>query len=171
MSGPLHRLRIWRRSSKRGASEHGGGGSRLPDRSPGAGKPYLEIQYHPSDIRGGVRYLFLSRRQVLWTLTSVLAWAAIVSFGLWVAPPVIADRWAKASYREEMDERAMHGERLKNLVQRLTGLEDQVEDVRLEMAKIYLAYGLDETESRGKGGYPQQPEKGPTPPRSVRETA
>ena len=92
---------------------------------------------------------------------AILAWIGLVVFGLWKSPRVIADRWAMATYHGAMDERAMHGERLKILVQRLGGLEEQTEDVRLEMAKIYLAYGLSETESRGKGGYPQQPERGP----------
>lgn len=156
MSRILQKLRSGRPSAKDGSGPAVG-----PDRSLGAGKPFLEVQYHPSDIRKGVRYLFLSRKQVVWTVVSILTWVALVGFGLWVSPRVIADRWAKATYLDAMDERAMHGERLKILVQRLGGIEEQTEDVRLEMAKIYLAYGLSETESRGKGGYPQQPEKGP----------
>lgn len=156
MAGFFHKLR-----SKLSSAGGGGSASTGPDRSPGAGRPFLEVQYHPSDIRKGVRYLFLSRKQVAWTVVGFLAWVGLVVFGLWNSPQVIGDRWAMASYQNAMDERAMHGERLKILVQRLGGLEGLTEDVRLEMAKIYLAYGLSETESRGKGGYPQQPERGP----------
>ncbi|MDA8017646.1 MAG: M23 family metallopeptidase [Thermoanaerobaculia bacterium] len=132
-----------------------------PSRSPGEGKPFLEVQYHPSDIRKGVRYLFLYRKQVAWTVLSLLAWLTMVGFGVWVSPQVISDRWHEATYLDAMDERSMHGERLKILVQRLGGLEEQTEGARMEMAKIFLAYGLPETESRGKGGYPEQPEPGP----------
>lgn len=150
-----------KRFQKSRRDREGSGIAPRPDRSPGVGKPYLEIQYHPSDIRKGVRYLFLSRKQVAWTVVYVLAWLFLVGFGVSVSPEVVSNRLAKYSYESEVAERTMHGERLKILVQRLAGLEEKTEDVRLEMAKIYLAYGLTETEARGKGGYPLEPEKGP----------
>ena len=40
-------------------------------------RPFLEIQYHPSDIRKGVRYLFLSRRRVAWITVGPGAAAAL----------------------------------------------------------------------------------------------
>ncbi len=134
-------------------------GRRLSERATGrsGGQPLLEIQYHPGDIRRGVRYFFLSRRQVLARCLGGLAWLVLVACGVTLAPTVIRNHLAYAEYQDRVAQRAHHGERLNVLVRRLADLEGRSDEVRLEMAQIYLAYGFSEEASRGKGGYPHAP--------------
>lgn len=139
----------------------GASGGARPERRPGQGKPFLEIQYHPSDIRKGVRYLFLSRKQVAWMVTGLVAYLGFLGFAASVTPEAVRKIVAEHRYEAEMEERQMHGERLKLLVHRLGELGAKSEDVRIEMSKIYLAYGLPEAEARGKGGYPHVPDRVP----------
>ena len=124
-------------------------------------RPHLEIQYHPSDIRRGVRYFFLSRRQVTGFWVGVAAFVAFLVCSFWILPSVVGDQLAKAAYAEEAERRQQLGESLKTLVGRLAELETASDEVRWQMSKIYLAYGFSEEEARGKGGYPYEPEKVP----------
>ena len=120
-------------------------------------RPYYEFQYHPSDIRKGVRYLFLTRRQGLWLLLGAGLWLIFVAAGLRVAPAVIGNYLAAREYEILLEERTQEGEKLKRMVKRLAELEHGSGEVRLEMSKIYLAYGFSEDGSYGKGGYPHEP--------------
>lgn len=119
--------------------------------------PLFEIQYHPSDIRKGVRYYFLTRRHVSWGLGIVAAYLLLMAFALAVTPGVLADRVAAWRYRSLVPQRAPLGERLQSLVAELESLETESDDARLEMAKIYLAYGFSADHSVGQGGYPFEP--------------
>jgi len=122
-------------------------------------RPFLEVQYHPSDIRKGVRYLFFTRRQAFWIGAVAVAWLLIVVNGLVLAPAAISDLLAHREYAQLREERAEEGERLKERVAELAELEGRTEEARLRMAKVYLAYGFSEKEgSHGKGGYPHAPE-------------
>lgn len=118
------------------------------------GRPFLEVQYHPSDIKRGVRYLFLSRRQVVGFGVGAFAWIAFVVFAASVAPEVVRDAVARDRYAEEMDERSTLGERLRGRLARLEELEAAASEQRIRMAKIHLAYGFPPADARGKGGYP-----------------
>jgi murein DD-endopeptidase MepM/ murein hydrolase activator NlpD len=122
-----------------------------------AGRPFLEIQYHPGNIRKGVRYLFLSRRQVLLGVAGVLAYGFFLTAGLWLMPRVISGFLVEQRYEEEQMERREHGQRLAELVERLRELEATTDDVHLEMSKIHLAYGVPGEESQGQGGYTPPP--------------
>ncbi len=124
-------------------------------------RPFLEIQYHPQNIRRGVRYLFLSRRQVAWTVAGSLAYLVFAGFALYVAPTVIGNYLAMDEYEELVSQRLEEGERLKAMVQRLAELETESDDVRLEMSKIYLAYGFSDDGALGQGGYPHTPAEVP----------
>ena len=124
-------------------------------------RPFLEIQYHPQDIRKGVRYLFLSRRQVGRIVLGMSAYIAFLLFSLWVAPTVIGNYLAMGEYEDLVRQRAQEGERLNAMVRRMAELEEHSDDVRIEMSKIYLAYGFSDDGSRGKGGYPHEPAKVP----------
>lgn len=129
--------------------------------SRGDGRPFLEIQYHPSDIRRGVRYFFLGRRQVVLAWLAAFLWLASVGLGFVLLPSVIGDQLARSDYAAEMAERKRQGERLEGLLERFETLESSSEAVRIEMSKIYLAYGFSEDPARGKGGYPYEPERVP----------
>ncbi len=124
-------------------------------------RPFLEVQYHPHNIRKGVRYLFLTRRQVGWILLGSATYLAFVGFSLAIAPTVIGNYLAMGEYEELVRQRLQEGERLKAMVQRMADLETRSDDVRLEMSKIYLAYGFSDDGSLGKGGYPHVPAEVP----------
>ena len=150
-------------SSWRGLLERGRSAFSAParDRKGGRGRPFLEIQYHPQNIRRGVRYLFLSRRQVGWIVAGCLAYLAFAGFALRVAPTVIGDYLAMDDYDELVARRLREGERLKTMVERMAELETESDGVRLEMSKIYLAYGFSDDGSLGQGGYPHTPAEVP----------
>ncbi|MCP3962904.1 MAG: M23 family metallopeptidase [bacterium] len=124
-------------------------------------RPFLEVQYHPHNIRQGVRYLFLTRRQVAWIVLGSAVYLAFVVFSLAVAPTVIGNRLAMSEYQDLVRQRTREGDRLKALVVHLAELEKHSDEVRIEMSKIYLAYGFSEDGSLGKGGYPHEPAKVP----------
>ncbi len=82
----LGELRRWVRQAGRWRAS--GGASRgTTARSTAASgvtsrRPFLEVQYHPTNIRKGVRYLFLTRRQVGWILLGSATYLAFVGFSL-----------------------------------------------------------------------------------------
>ena len=130
---------------------------RSGDRATAEQRPFLEIQYHPHSIRREVRYLFLTRRQVVRIFLVAAAYLAFVAFSLAVAPTVIGNYLAIREYEDLVRQRSQEGERLKAMVARLAALEQRSDEVRIEMSKIYLAYGFSDDGSRGKGGYPHEP--------------
>ncbi len=156
VSAGLQRLRstLGRLARPRGPSPAG-------DPSGAGPRPFLEVQYHPHNIRKGVRYLFLTRRQVGWILLASVAFLAFLGFSITIAPTVIGNYLAMGEYEELVRQRLQEGERLKAMVQRMAELETRSDDVRLEMSKIYLAYGFSDDGSRGKGGYPHAPAEVP----------
>ncbi|MEM6794133.1 MAG: M23 family metallopeptidase [Acidobacteriota bacterium] len=135
-----------------------------PKKDPDA--THLEIQYHPSDIRKGVRYLFLSRRQFLWCVGGVTAYVLFMVNAVRIGPGIIRDELARRHYRVEMVERARQGEELTRLVGELEELHANSDAVRIDMAKIYLAYGFTDDESQGQGGYPYEAETSQAMPES-----
>jgi murein DD-endopeptidase MepM/ murein hydrolase activator NlpD len=110
-----------------------------------------------------VRYLFFTRRQLVTLAAVVLLWLAFVVAGFALAPSVVRGFLARNEYRALIAERELSGERLRALVTRLEGLEGRSEELRLQVDKIILAYGLTSDESIGQGGFP-------TPPRTVPQT-
>ena len=117
---------------------------------------HLEIQYHPSDIRKGVRYLFLTRRQVVSIVLGMLAYIAFLAGTAWLLPHEISEEFARSRFDVEKEERSALGDRLDTNLARLEQLYEKSDSVRVEMSKIYLAYGFNEDESQGQGGYPYQ---------------
>ena len=134
---------------------------RSPDSTPepSSSRPFLEIQYHPGDIRKDVRYFFLSRKQYGRYLGAICGWLLFVGAGLWFLPGTIGNYRAKLAYEAEQVELQRQGEVLAERLERLKDLERETNDVRVRMAKIYMAYGFSADESRGQGGYPYEPEK------------
>ena len=121
----------------------------------------LEIQIHPNDIRRGVRYLFLTRRQVLITVLSILAYLGFVGFGVYAFSEVVGDLWRYPEYQSLLTQRETLGKRLQPLVQELRTLDEETQRVRLELDRIYLAYGLDHDAVESQGGYPREPLEAP----------
>jgi len=119
-------------------------------------RPLLEIQYHPANIRREVRYFFLDRRQVTWWALGLVAYTALLIFGLVLGPAVVRNYLAARQYQVEIDKRELLGQRLGALLARLDEIEGETDTARVEMSKIYLAYGFDYNESKGKGGYPYE---------------
>ena len=127
---------------------------------PASRRPFLEIQYHPGNIRRGVRYLFLTRRQVFWWTAGGALYLAFLLFGLAITPTVVSNILDARQYEELQARRSQEGERLKTLVEQLAVLEAQSAQALIEMSKIHLAYGLPD-EGQGQGGYPSPSESTP----------
>ncbi len=126
-------------------------------------RPHLEIQFHPGSIRWGVRYLLLSKRQVVGGSIAGLCYLVFLLFGLAMTPTVVSDVLARQRYDELELERLREGERLQGLVEELAELETKGDQLVIDVSRIHLAYGLT-TEAKGTGGYPQPP---PGIPRSI----
>jgi murein DD-endopeptidase MepM/ murein hydrolase activator NlpD len=117
-------------------------------------RSHLELQIHPADIRREVRYLFFSRRAVLLWGTGLTLFVAYIGFALYLSPRVVGN-FLSARERSALEaERTQQGRRLHALVQRLDELYPRGRDLRTEIEKLYLAYGLPGDESMGQGGYP-----------------
>jgi murein DD-endopeptidase MepM/ murein hydrolase activator NlpD len=126
----------------------------MPPSSPRPATPYLEVQVHPGDIRRGVSYLFLTRRQVAIGGVVAVLYLAFLVFGAALAPRVVGNLLSYRQYAWLVSERTQQGDRLRLLVGRLGELQQRGDELRLKMSKIHLAYGLDAPESIGQGGYP-----------------
>lgn len=119
-------------------------------------KPVFEIQYHPGDIRKKVRYFFLTRRQARrWVLGGV-AYILFLIGTLAMVPRLVGNLWQRHQYEALVAERLDLGGRLDGKLERLAALEEESQQVGLQMAKIYLAYGFRYDELEGQGGYPFQ---------------
>lgn len=123
--------------------------------------PRLEIQIHPANIQRGVRYLFLSRRQLVALGLGVFLFVAFLLHGAWIAPRVIQGLLSHRDYQAMVETRGRLGERLESIRARLEELETTAEALQLRMNKIYLAYGVSHQESMGQGGYPVEPAPAP----------
>ena len=118
------------------------------------GAPYLEIQVHPEDIRRKVRYFFLTRRHIRWSVAVAALFAGFVLINLVLLPRVLGDLFSRRGYQSLVSERALQGQRLQQLIGRLTDLSTRSNDLDLKMNRIFLAYGLESSLSVGQGGFP-----------------
>ncbi|HVS64827.1 MAG TPA: M23 family metallopeptidase [Thermoanaerobaculia bacterium] len=131
-----------------------------PSQAPrGVPRHRYEIQVHPADIQKGVWYLFLDRRHLLAGVAVALGLAAYLGFGAWIAPAV-AERLARRHEAAALQQAHLAlGDRLVATGQRLAELQTTSESLRLQIGRIYLAYGLeqDAVGEGGYGGYPAVP--------------
>jgi len=111
----------------------------------------IEIQIVPSDIRRGVRYVFLDRRRVVFSITLLsLILAAVV--GSMAAAPTVIRRVYKDTYLKTMrEERDIQRARLHENVTQMASLERSLEEHRIRVEKLVTVYGLDR--SLGAGGF------------------
>lgn len=117
-------------------------------------RPYFEIQIHSSDIRRGVRYLFVAADRLRWWGLGAGLVVLFVLGNLALAPKVASDALAGREYRAELAERSALGSRLRDLDARSAEIEGSAEDLRLRLHRVYLAYGLGPGVADGQGGYP-----------------
>ncbi len=132
----------------------GAGGEATAGRGRPGARALLEFQVHPQDIRKKVRYLFLSRREVVWWAIAVVAFVAMVAGAVFLAPRVVADLWRTREYNALLAERKHQDERLASLVQGLETVSSKSADLRLVIDKVFLLYGLSSDVTGGQGGYP-----------------
>lgn len=125
------------------------------------GKPVLEVQYHPADIRKGVRYFFLDTGRVRLLAWGLCLYGIFVAGSLFVIPGTVADLFAFSNYDKQVDARVEEGDQLKQLVTALSALDAKVKDLRVDLDKIRLAYGLPEEVAKGQGGFPIAPAEVP----------
>lgn len=128
-----------------------------PDVSSERSRPFLEIQYHPAEIRRSVRYFFLTRSQCGVVGAALAAWTFVVVFAVAVTPSVVGDLLAAREYRHQVMLRKELGGLLEESVEDLAELDRQGREVGTELGRIYLAYGFSDEESLGKGGFPSAP--------------
>lgn len=111
----------------------------------------IEIQIHPSDIRGRVRYFFFDRRRVVLAIISLsIVLAGII--GSMAAAPTVIRRVYKTNFLFlQREERAIQRERLRENVVQMSSLERTLEQQRIRVEKLMTVYGLDRT--LGQGGF------------------
>ncbi len=108
----------------------------------------LEVQIHPCDIRRRVRYLFLSRAHLTAWCILVLAYVALLALGLALAPRVVGALLGAREVQGLIAERTHQGERLRAAVARLDELRGRSADLRLQVQKVVIAYGIPEDVAR-----------------------
>lgn len=116
--------------------------------------PVVEIQIHPGTVRWGVRYFFLTRRHLLGAGVTAILLAVVVLFGVLVLPSAVAGLLRARDYRSLLTERGLQGERAQALSLELEALDSEADDLRAQIERIYLTYGMSADESMGHGGYP-----------------
>lgn len=123
----------------------------------------LELQIHSQDIRKSVRYLFLSR-------TELLAWSGVLALYLFLVtlaaaltPGVVADLWRAREQEALLAERERLEERLASQVDTMQRLGRQADELRLVIDKVFLLYGLSSEVEGGQGGFPFLREQDPPP--------
>lgn len=114
----------------------------------------LEIQVHAEDIRHGVRYIFLSRGQLVALGLGLLLLLVLLLWATSLLPGAVSRILAQQEYHRLETVRAQQGERLKLLTGRLERLHRETASMRQRMEKIHLAYGLSEESAVGQGGFP-----------------
>src|SRR5262249_37816827 len=111
----------------------------------------IEIQIVPSDIRRGVRYVFLDRRRVV---VAIMALAFVLTgvIGSMAAAPTVIRRVYKDNFLKNMrEERGIQRARLHENVVQMASLERSLEERRIGVEKLVTVYGLEH--SLGAGGF------------------
>ncbi len=117
---------------------------RLPEKAAKERAPWaLEIQIHPGNIRRRVRYLFLTRRQIVFWAIPLALYLLFLIVAAWAAPSVVGGLLNRQEYSVLVAERSLQGDRLQELIGRLEQLQERTGGLDARMDKILLAYGLD----------------------------
>ena len=117
-------------------------------------EPVVEIQIHPGSLRWGVRYFFLTRRQLTLGIGLLVVFCGFILLNFAALPGVIASLFRHREYEVLLNERNLQGERIQAMNAELALLLDQVVPLRERTERILLTYGLTADESIGEGGFP-----------------
>ncbi len=109
---------------------------------PPTGPWLVEVQIHPADVRKKVRYLFLGRFALTVVCSALLGYLFLVSLGIALTRDVLSAALGGAEIETLAVERAHQGARLQALVGELSALDEQTKSLRIQHAKLRLAYGL-----------------------------
>lgn len=126
-----------------------------------AGNIVFEIQYHPASIRKGVKFFFLSGRQVRRWIAGVLVALVVVAAGLATAPRGVGavvlgllSRVAQVRQQREMADMERHLEETERLL-------DALERSRRLQNRLSLVFGMPSVDSFAGGGMPDRASVGP----------
>ena len=98
----------------------------------------IEIQIVPSDIRRGVRYVFLDRRRVMAAIVALIIVLTAV-IGSMAAAPTVIRRVYKDNYLKNMrEERDIQRARLHENAVQMASLERQVQAVQHDVPVVAL---------------------------------
>ncbi len=109
---------------------------------PPAGPWFVEVQIHPANGRRKVRYLVLGRFALTLACSLILGYLFLVSLGIALAKDVLSAALGGAEIKTLEIERTHQGARIKGMVAELSALDEQTKGLRLQHAKLRLAYGL-----------------------------
>lgn len=123
-------------------------------RPAGRGAPLLEIQIHLSDIRSGVKTLFLTRGRIRSLIAVAVIWVGLLISAAALAPGVAGSLFDYRTHGSLAGERARLGAELQASVKKMQGLRQRGESLRLLVGKVLVVYGLDGSRAAGQGGYP-----------------
>lgn len=112
----------------------------------------IEIQVHPSDIRRKVRYFFLNRRAVSFTVAGAALLMLLIFGSMIVAPSVIRRVYKTNFLRLMRNEHAVQGKQLVKNVKELEALDKQLGEQRVRVAKLATVYGMNKL-NLGQGGF------------------
>jgi murein DD-endopeptidase MepM/ murein hydrolase activator NlpD len=111
----------------------------------------IEIQIVPSDIRRGVRYVFLDRRRVVVAIAALIVVLTGVIGSMGAAPTVIRRVYKDNFLKNMREERGIQRARLHENVAQMASLERSLEEHRIGVEKLITVYGLEH--SLGAGGF------------------
>jgi murein DD-endopeptidase MepM/ murein hydrolase activator NlpD len=101
-----------------------------------------ELQILPGAAGARARYVRFSRAALAGLSLAALLYLAAVALALAVAPGAITGLFNSREYRNLAAERAGQGARVGEMVSRLDRLATSAEELRFQLAKVGLAYGL-----------------------------
>lgn len=131
----------------------------VPRSSSAPHRARIEVQFHPADLRGRVRHLFLGDWQLRALRAGGLAWGVLVVISALLLPGVVRGYVGDREYEALVEQRQREGDRLEAAVARLLALQGELDGQRQRLAKVQLAYGLP-LEPVG-AGYPAAPQPVP----------
>lgn len=111
----------------------------------------IEVQIHPSDIRGRVRYLFFSGSRVVLLIVIGALLLSTTLLAMAVAPSVFRRAHHYNELRNLQRLKQVEMTRLQENADQMAALEQLVDSQRFGIEKLVTVYGLDES-PLGQGG-------------------
>jgi murein DD-endopeptidase MepM/ murein hydrolase activator NlpD len=117
-----------------------------------------EIQFHPADIRKQVRYYFLSRKAMRWTVAGLVTVALFLLCGLILAPLGIQSLLLEKDLHVMAHRNELQRQVLEQRSRIMEQLQRRVDEARLTQRQMSLILGTpkEAEEAAGIGGFPEQ---------------